>query len=338
MKILKKIIVVLLILVVIVLVVAALLPSKRHIGASITINTPSKIVYEQVVNFRNWDKWSPFNEADTAMKSFYVGAPKGVGAIMRWESKEQGNGVMTILEVDKNKKIHDKIDFEGQGSSFSDWLFVEDSNKTTKVTWNLELDNLKYPVGRIMGLIMKSMIEKSFKKGLANLKKVSEENFKMLSIFKTTDIKVKQTEKQYAIVIKDSSACDEVDVLMGKVYGELGQYAGMNKIEISGFPFAICSIWDEKNNKYVAEIGFPIKNKTDGKGNIKCIEIPSVIVVSAIHNGAYETSGNTHMAIDNYIKENKLTCVGAPTEIYITDPESEPDMTKWKTEIIYPVK
>lgn len=338
MKILKKIIIVLLILVVIVLVVAALLPSKRHVEASITINTPAKIIYEQVANFRNWDKWSPFKEGDTAMKSFYKGAPKGVGAIMSWESKEQGNGAMEILEVEKNKMIHNRIDFEGQGSSFSDWQFVEDSNKTTKVTWNLELDNLKYPLGRIMGLVMSSMISKSFEKGLANLKKVSEDNFKMLSVYKTTDIKVKQTEMHYAIVIKDSSKCDEVDALMGKVFGELFQYAGENKIEMSGYPFSICSLWDEKNNKYVAEIGIPVKTKTEGKGIIKCIEVPSTKVVSAIHNGAYETSGNTHIAIDNYIKENKLTCVGAPTEIYITDPESEPDMTKWQTEIIYPVK
>jgi effector-binding domain-containing protein len=338
MKILKRIIVVILVLVVIILVLVAFLPSKRHIEASLTINAPAKAIYEQVIDLKSWDKWSPFKEGDTAMTTTYEGTPKGVGAIMSWKSKKQGNGVMTIIETVKDKSIRTKIDFEDQGSSFSEWIFKEDSNKTTKVVWSMDLDNLKYPLGRLMGLVMNSMIKKSFDKGLASLKKVSEDYFKVVSVYKTTDMKIKQTDKQYALVIKDSSACDEVDMLMGKVFGELGQYVGENRIEVSGYPFAKCYLWDEKANKYVAEIGFVIKNKVEGKGNIKCIEIPSAKVVSAIHNGAYETSGNTHMAIDNYIKENKLTCSGIPTEIYITDPGKEPDMTKWQTEIIYPVK
>jgi effector-binding domain-containing protein len=338
MKILKKIIVVLLVLVVIVLVIAAFLPSKRHIEASLTINTPAKAIYAQVIDLKKWDKWSPFKEDDTAMTTTYDGAPMGVGAIMSWKSKKQGNGVMTIMEAIKDKSIRTKIDFEGQGSSFSDWIFNEDSSKTTKVFWTMDLDNLKYPVGRIMGLVMNSMITKSFEKGLASLKKVSEDYFKMLSVYKTSDIKIKQTEKHYAIVIKDSSKCDEVDIMMGKDFGELGKFIGENKIEISGYPFAKAYLWDETANKYVAELGFEIKNKVEGKGNIRCIEIPAAKVVSAIHNGSYESSGFTHMAIDKYIKDNKLTCVGIPMELYITDPEKEPDMTQWQTEIIYPVK
>jgi effector-binding domain-containing protein/uncharacterized protein YndB with AHSA1/START domain len=338
MKILKKIIIVLLVLVVIILVIAAFLPSKRRIEATLTINTPASAVYEQVVDFHKWDKWMPFKEGDTAMKSYYEGAPKGVGAIMKWESKAQGNGVMTILEAIRNKSIRTSIDFEGQGISLSDWKFEEDTNKTTKVTWTLDLDNLKYPVGRLMGLVMQSMVTKSFEKGLSNLKTVSEEYFKIVSTYKTTDIQVKQMEKQYAVVIMDSSKCDEVDLMMGKVFGEIGQFIGENKLEISGPPIARAYLWDEKANRYVAEIGFPVKNKFADKGNIRCIEIPAAKVVSAIHNGSYETTGNTHMAIDKYIKDNKLVVIGIPMEIYITDMEKEPDMTKWKTEIVYPVK
>jgi effector-binding domain-containing protein/uncharacterized protein YndB with AHSA1/START domain len=338
MKILKKIIIALLVLVVIVLVIAAFLPSKRHIEASLTINTPAKPIYEQVIDLKKWDKWSPFQEADTAMEVNYDGPPKGVGAIMSWKSKKQGNGEMTIVDAIKNKSIRTKIDFEGQGSSFSDWMFSEDNKKTTKVVWTLDLDNLKYPVGRIMGMMMGSMILESYNKGLAKLKTVSENYFKMISAYKTTDMHIKQTEKQFAIVIKDSSKCDEVDVMMDRVFGELGKFIGENKIEISGYPFAKVYLWDEKANKYVAEVGFVIKNKVEGKGNIKCIEIPAARVVSAIHNGAYESSGSTYMAIEKYIRDNKLTCVGVPTEIYIIGPEKEPDMSKWQTEIIYPVK
>jgi effector-binding domain-containing protein len=337
MKILKKIIIILLILVAIVLVIAAFMPSKRHIEASLTINAPANAIYKQVIDLRYWNTWSPFQEGDTAMKTSYSGELKGVGAIMSWQSKKQGNGVMTIMEAIKDKSIHTKIDFEGQGSSFSDWKLVEDNYKTT-VTWSMEMDNLKYPVGRIMGLLMKSMITKSFNKGLANLKKVSEEYFKALSFSKTSEIKIKQTEMQYALVIKDSSKCDDVDVLFEKIYGEIGQYVGENKIEVTGHPFGRYFVWDAKADRNVMEAGFFIKNKVAGKNNIRCIELPSEKVVSAIHYGPYETTYDTHIAIDQYLKENKLTTNGIPLEIYIKDPGSQPDMTKWETEVIYPIK
>lgn len=338
MKILKWIIIVIAVLIVVLLLIAAFLPSKQHIESSVTVNAPAKAIYEQVIDLKNWEKWSPFNEDDPEMITSYDGAPKGVGAIMSWESKKQGNGAMTITEAENNKSIRTRLDFEGQGSSISDWKFEEDSNKTTKVTWTMEIEDMKYPIGRFMGVMMKSMITKSFEKGLATLQKVSEEYFKILSTFSTTDMQVKQMEKQNALVIKDSSTCDDVESLMGRVYGQLGQFVGMNNIEMGGYPFDICYVWDEKANKFVADIGFITKNKVEGKDNIRYLEIPAQKVVSAIHNGSYETSGETHMAIDKYIKENNLVCIGPPIEYYITDPEKEPDMTRWQTEIVYPVK
>jgi effector-binding domain-containing protein len=242
------------------------------------------------------------------------------------------------MEAVNDKSIRTKIDFEGQGSSFSDWSFREDNNKSTQVTWAMDLDHLIYPVGRIMGLVMQSMLKKSFENGLSKLNNVSQNYLKQLSYFKTSEIKIKQTEKQYALVIKDSSKCDEIESLFGKLYMEIGQYMGKNKIESAGAPIARYFVWDEKANKCVVEAGFFIKNQVNGSGTIRCIEIPAEKAISAIHYGPYETLHNTHEAINDYIIRNKLNCKDIPIEIYITDPETQPDMTKWETEIDYPLK
>lgn len=337
MKFLKKLFIVLLILVIILLIIAVMLPSKRHVEASLNIDTPAKYVYEQVVNFKNWDKWTPFRDNDTAMKISYSGPHRGVGAIMSWVSEKEGNGSMTITEVIPNKKIKTRIDFEGWGSSFSEWVFV-DSNNSTKVIWTMSLENLGFPVGRYMGLMMSSMIKKSFEKGLARLKKVSEDYAKTITIFSTSDISIKETNPKFALVIKDSSECDEVGELYERVFSQLGQFVGMNKIEMDGPPFSICYLWDTINNKFVCETGFYVKEKTNGKDNIKFIELPKQKVVSAIHTGSYDMSGKTHEALDRYIADKKLQVVGPPVEVYILGQDAEPDMTKWQTEIYYPVK
>jgi len=39
-----------------------------------------------------------------------------------------------------------------------------------------------------------------------------------------------------------------------------------------------------------------------------------------------------------FIEENEKEINGASWEVYITDPMSEPDTSKWVTQIYYPVK
>lgn len=337
MKFLKKVIIVLLVLIILLLVVLYFLPSKRLVEESVYIKSPAKYIYEQVIKLKYWDKWSPFSEGDTAMKTYYDGPPQGVGAIMKWESKKQGNGVMTIMEAEQDKHIKMKMEFEGQGISYSEWVFVEQGD-STKVVWTLSIENLKYPLGRLLGIFMPNVIHKSFKRGLANLKKVSEDYVTVMNTFKTSEVTIKEMEKQYILYMKDSSNCSEVDVLIGKIFGDVMQYSGMNQIECIAPPFARYLVWDEKADKNVMEGGIFVKGPVAGKDNIKFAEIPAQKYARAIHTGAYETVYQTHMVIDKYIKDNKLIVTGSPMEIYITDPEKEPDMTKWETEVLYPVK
>lgn len=337
MKFLKGLIIALLIIIIAILVVAFFLPSKRHIEESIYIKSPAKHIYEQVVIMKNWKKWSPFSETDTAMKTYYDGPPQGVGAIMKWESKKQGDGIMTILETEKDKNIKLKLEFEGQGVSHSEWIFTEEKD-STKVAWNMDIENLTYPLGRILGIFMPGAIHKAFHKGLENLKKISEEYCAALKKFSTSEINIKQEDKKHALVVKDSSKCSEVIMAIGKIFGTVMQYIGANKIECTSPPFVRYLFWDEKADKCTMESGVFVKGPVASSGNIKYVEIPAQKVVSAIHTGAYESISNTHAALNNFIKEKKLIISGAPYEIYITDPEKEPDITKWQTEVCYPVK
>ena len=39
-----------------------------------------------------------------------------------------------------------------------------------------------------------------------------------------------------------------------------------------------------------------------------------------------------------YIKNNGLVMSGAIREVYLTDPEQQPDTANWMTEIVFPVE
>jgi effector-binding domain-containing protein len=55
------------------------------------------------------------------------------------------------------------------------------------------------------------------------------------------------------------------------------------------------------------------------------------------HVGPYDTIGEAHEFLDGWIHGQGMDHVGAPWEVYWTDPEEEPDSSKWRTEIGYPI-
>jgi hypothetical protein len=174
MKIIRNILTGLVVVFALLIIIAFFLPSKKHIEASVLIKAPDSIVYNQVDNFTNWENWSPWATRDSQMVSTYEGPVSGVGAITRWKSpnKYTGNGSMEIKNADPRKSLQIELIMMDQEPSLSPWLFEETSDGT-KVTWGLEMQNMKL-LERYFGLFMQKMMDPYFKQGLDSLKSVSE--------------------------------------------------------------------------------------------------------------------------------------------------------------------
>ena len=57
-----------------------------------------------------------------------------------------------------------------------------------------------------------------------------------------------------------------------------------------------------------------------------------------VHAGPYETLGQTHNAVQAWIREQGLAPAGVPWEVYVTDPMATPDTADWRTEVYWPVR
>jgi hypothetical protein len=71
MKALKIILITVLILVGAFIILNAFLPAKYEVERSVNINAPKEIVFEQVVDFKNWEQWSPWLAMDSTMTFNY---------------------------------------------------------------------------------------------------------------------------------------------------------------------------------------------------------------------------------------------------------------------------
>ncbi len=334
MKVLKWLFFGLLGLVVILLMVAIFLPSSRHMEGRLQINAPARVIFAQVNNLKNWEKWSPFQQEDTAMVSEYSGPESGVGAKTSWISKVNGNGSMVITYTMPDDTLKTELIFMGDSSSkaYSDWYFTT-TLEGTEVTWTTDIQGLGYPVGRLFGLIMPSMMNKAFMQGLTNLKSLCES---MAPDAKTGEVERLIVDPRTVIVLEDSAMAVDMGPKIGEMLGKLMGLVKQKGIKMAGAPFGIYPEWNPNGlNHFKVAIPFTGSVKLSGEASIESFPEQEMVVVS--HFGAPETTGDAYSKIGAYAaaKEIKL---GMPAwEDWITDPSVEKDPLKLETKIYFPI-
>ncbi|NJK86520.1 MAG: GyrI-like domain-containing protein [Bacteroidales bacterium] len=92
-----------------------------------------------------------------------------------------------------------------------------------------------------------------------------------------------------------------------------------------------------KDGTIDVEMGIPVNNALEGKGDILAGTYPQSKVATTDYFGFYDNLGKAHSDIQQWLIEMNLQVQGSPMEQYITDPASEPDTAKWLTKIYYPV-
>lgn len=187
---------------------------------------------------------------------------------------------------------------------------------------------------------MDEMMGEPFQTSLNNLKALSE------SAPKAEPAPLKIEEKAITamptLTVTDSCALADIGATLGKLYGEIGVEMKAAGVDFAGAPFAIYhKVWVGNDNQmhFVMEAGVPVtKAVAKPGGRVKASEIKAGNVVIGYHYGAYEKTTDSHATLDEYLKANGKEVIGAPWEVYVTDPMAEKDTMKWLTEIYYPVK
>lgn len=162
------------------LVIMASCSSKPYdVKRDIEINVPASYIVAQVTNHTTRGNWSPWDMKDPDMKKEFSGPENGVGAKLNWssESEEVGTGSLEVTEITDFSYVKNQLIFTApfESESVVEWWF-EEKDGVTKATWGSrgELPGL---AALFMGETMDEMMGPDFETGLANLKKMCEENY-----------------------------------------------------------------------------------------------------------------------------------------------------------------
>lgn len=334
MKALKIVIIILVVLLAIILIPPLFMPSEVYLEESKVLTAPTEVVWDQVNCLENWEEWDIWHQ-DSNLVGRYEGPACGKDAKNIWDMKNSDEGgSQIIVESQEYEYIKTFLDFREMGSAESEFMF-EAAGNGTKLTWNFKSDS-PYPIMRWMNTLMiKPMVAQAYRDGLNNLEELSKD-MKPTSKYTTGEVSIKEVESTFAMTYRTKCTIEEIGNVMGPAFGTIMEVIGANGAQVIGSPFSIWYEWESEIMEF--DNAIPVDKKINGTKDVLPIKTYQGKVAFVSHMGEYSTTYFSWGVLEEYIKENKLEMSGSPYEVYVTDPETEPDPTKWVTELYWPIK
>lgn len=168
----KKILIGLAVIVVGIIIVSRFQPEDYAVERTGTIAAPPSVVFAQITDFHNWEKFNPWRDLDTNMVLSYEGPESGVGAKYHWVSDDAGKGTMSITEAIPAELVKIDMAFVEPMESKADVQFkLVPDGAGTKLTWSMT--GKHNFLGRILCVFMDmdKMVGEQYEKGFERMNK-----------------------------------------------------------------------------------------------------------------------------------------------------------------------
>ncbi|WP_323788583.1 SRPBCC family protein [Psychroserpens sp.] len=339
MKALKYILFLILILVIGLAIYIAVQPNSFDVTRTRTINAPQSVVYNNVIDFKNWESWSSWVEAKPETKITLSDKTEGIGGSYSWED-EDGVGIMNTIDTSPMHTISQDMQFGDFPKSDITWNFKPNNDGSTEVTWNISGKDLPFDFKIFSTLMggMEKQIGPHFERGLEKLDSILIADMKKYSV----NIEgVTQHGGGFYLYNTTSCKMSNFKEKMQEMLPKVGAYAIANNISMAGKPFVIYHKWDPENDAVMFSCCVPTTSKViTTEADIITGQLDPFKTVKTVLKGDYENLQEAWDKTMAYIETNNLvqTETGPMIESYLTDPISQPNPAEWITEIFIAIK
>jgi effector-binding domain-containing protein len=147
-------------------------------------------------------------------------------------------------------------------------------------------------------------------------------------------VETRTIEAQPALVIRARASAATIGPMLGELLPEVHHVMERSGAEMAGPPFVrYLTLGDE----WDFEAGAPVASAVEGEGRVVASTLPGGSVAVVTYTGPYEGVGEAHEAIGKWLAEQGRQPAGPPWDSYVTDPMQEPDASKWRTDVYYPL-
>ncbi len=152
------------------------------------------------------------------------------------------------------------------------------------------------------------------------------------------EVEVRELKEQPYVVQRGE--CKNEPAAVGAKLSELlpavAGYLAAKGVDMVGPPFTRYLVMTDE--RIELEGGCPTAETIAVEGELRAGAHPAGPAAVTMHVGPYEKLGEAHDAVTEWAKANGREVAGPAWEVYWTDPGSEPDPAKWRTEVFLPLK
>jgi AraC family transcriptional regulator len=146
-----------------------------------------------------------------------------------------------------------------------------------------------------------------------------------------------QLSAQPILGIRATTAMDKLAQLMGPLFGEVHGYIQQHGQAPAAMPLARYHSMDGRHRgSRVRDTGCIPDGRHGPHPGLRASGRNHGDRHS--HGAVRQPSGYLGGALTEWMKSEGLEAAGAPWEVYVTDPGAEPDQSKWRTDIFFPVR
>jgi len=140
---------------------------------------------------------------------------------------------------------------------------------------------------------------------------------------RVTKFEILHKKEQPTVSIRTKSSVQNLPALIGESYGKISAYLK----EIDKYPSDIPYVgyFNMDMQSLEVEIGFPVFNTLQGKGDIKAGAISASKVVFCIYRGAYSEIESTYAEMAKWITDKGFKPTGIAYEQYYNSPMDFPE-------------
>lgn len=152
------------------------------------------------------------------------------------------------------------------------------------------------------------------------------------------EIRIEQVESRHAAAVDYRVELASIGQAMGAAIGEVAAVLGEERVEPAGMPFSLYPRGAPDERGMVAVVtGMPVDSPIIEVGRVRNYDLPGGMMAIGTHVGPYDAIASSYGELEQAAREAGYEPSGPMWECYLADPASEPDASKWRTDICVPV-
>ncbi|PQO26998.1 SRPBCC family protein [Blastopirellula marina] len=309
---------------------------RFHVEKSIEIAAPPEKVYETVVDYATWSRWSPWLCSEPDAVVTVSENSNAIGSLYSWEGKIVGAGEIEHVQLEPGRSIVDEIRFTKPHRSSSSVRFdFERTQSGTLLTWQMD-GSLPWFLFWMTSM-MQTFIGMDYERGLKMLKEYIETG-KVPS--QTKVVGIEQVEPLKMVGLRRSCTLSGIGPSMEAAVSELLPLLEKQGLAQEGELMSAYHKFNLKSQTCDYTIGKVLAADTDVKVDAPLVvwSSPATKALCVEHLGDYRHLGNGWSAANQYVRYKRLKQSGCSAfEIYTNDPHHLP-VEQWCTKIYLPLK